>query len=90
MTKPIPLLATLALLAACQTTPSTAVLEDGDLCGASGYAWLVGKKLAAVTLPANLGARMIGPDTAVTMDYRPNRLNISFGRNGVIDRVYCG
>lgn len=77
------ILPVIAFVAACKT-------ETSDACSADGYSWLVGKQLAAVTLPADLGARVIMPDMAVTQDFRPDRLNISVGDDGVIDRVYCG
>ena len=34
-------------------------------------------------------ARQIGPDDAVTSDFRPDRLNIEYGRAGRIERVSC-
>lgn len=34
--------------------------------------------------------RFIAHDTAVTMDYRPDRLNVSFDRKGRIFRINCG
>jgi hypothetical protein len=37
-----------------------------------------------------LARRMIGPGTMVTMDHRPDRLNICFDERGVITRVYKG
>ena len=40
--------------------------------------------------PSELDARIIGPDTAVTMDHRPDRLNIEVNGSGIIERVYCG
>ena len=61
-----------------------------DACGAADYRALVGAPLAAVTLPADLGARIVRPDSAVTLDYRPDRLNIHVDRAGVIERVDCG
>ena len=63
---------------------------DGRGRGADDYQGLVGQPLAAVTLPAELDARIIGPDTAVTMDHRPERLNIALSGSGIIERVYCG
>ena len=36
------------------------------------------------------GARIIPPGTAVTMDHRPDRLNVETDDNGVITRIYCG
>ena len=71
-------------LAACKEEPPS------DTCGAEDYAGLEGKMLAAVTLPADLGARITGPDRMVTQDYRPDRLNIWVNEAGVIERLYCG
>ena len=72
------------VLAACEST------QTEDACGADEYGGLVGQPLAAVTLPADLDARIIGPDTAVTMDHRPDRLNIAVDGSGIIETVYCG
>ncbi len=90
MTGPIRLLAALALLAACQPEPPVASPAGGDGCGASRLAGLVGQRLDAVRLPEGPEARIIGPDTIVTMDFRPDRLNVSVTEDGTIDRVYCG
>lgn len=72
------------VLAACEAT------QTEEACGADDYQGLVGQSLAAVTVPAELDARIIGPDTAVTMDHRPDRLNIAVDGSGIIERVYCG
>ena len=90
--RPILLLA-LLLMTACQAfvIPVPIALGSGDdACGASGYQGLVGEPLAAVTLPADLDARIIEPDSAVTMEFRSDRLNIYVGRDGRVDRVSCG
>jgi hypothetical protein len=34
--------------------------------------------------------RIIGPDTAVTMDWNPMRLNIAHDKAHSITRIYCG
>ena len=82
---PLPLI---LVLAACQVEP-VASPQPSD-CGADAYQSLVGAQLAAVTLPADLNARIIGPDTAITMDFRPDRLNIEVEESGWIMAVYCG
>lgn len=77
------------LTAAC--TLAACIEEPGaDDCGADEYRDLIGHLLAAVTLPADLDARIVGPDIAVTLDHRPDRLNIWVARSGLIERVYCG
>ncbi len=78
------------LLVACDSVPPMPrVIETG--CGAEGLQPLVGQPqsvLAAMTFAAP--TRVITPGTAVTMDHRPDRLNIEVGADGRIARVYCG
>lgn len=73
------------LAAACETT---APIPRGDACGAADYAGFVGSPLAAATFPA--GVRVIGPDTIVTEDYVPARLNVLINRAGTIVGFRCG
>lgn len=82
------LLPAVLALVACQTPAPT--LPGPDACGASGYQSLVGRPLAAVTLPADVNTRVIEPDSAVTLDYKPERLNIRLNEEGRIVEVYCG
>ena len=88
------------LLAACSgaapppgdardVTPEPDAARD-DPCGAADYAGLVGANVAAVTLPANLNHRVIYPDTAVTMDFVPERLNVEVTADGTVVRLRCG
>ncbi len=76
------------IVAGCQPTP--VVTPAPASCGAEGYQSLVGAKLAAVTMPADLNARIIKPGQAVTLDFRPDRINFELDARGVIRRVYCG
>ncbi|WP_240637924.1 I78 family peptidase inhibitor [Paracoccus aestuarii] len=81
----------LGLLAACEPVPTeTEPPAAADECGAAGYQGLVGQPrtvLTGMTFP--LGTRVIGPDDMVTADFRPDRLNIEYGRGGRIDKVSC-
>lgn len=78
-------------LAACEPayvepTPPPVV----DECGAAGYQGLIGQRrevLGQMTFPMN--TRVIGPEDAVTADFRPERLNIEYGANGRIEKVSC-
>ena len=63
----------------------------GAVCAAAEfqiYRWQKVEVLDDVSLPRP--TRVIGPDMAVTMDYRPDRLNIAYGKTGRIERIYCG
>ena len=82
------------LLTACETAPHHDANDDWgpgtDACGASGYQSLMGTNIAAITLPAELNHRIIGPNDAYTEDYVPSRLNIFTDENGVVIEVRCG
>ncbi|MEF3047906.1 I78 family peptidase inhibitor [Pseudotabrizicola sp. L79] len=82
----------LALLLAGCVAPEgpDRVPPERGACGAGELQGLVGQSgdvLARMTLPE--GTRIIGPVTAVTMDYRPDRLNIDLDAAGRITRVHC-
>lgn len=61
-----------------------------DVCEASRFQDLLGQKqdsLDKTKLPEAL--RVIGPDMAVTADYRPDRLNVEYDDQGIITRISC-
>ena len=65
-------------------------------CNAGPVAWAVGKQaeqdvMRRVWHESGAGLiRPIGPDTAVTRDFRPDRVNVDIDRNNTITRVSCG
>ena len=64
---------------------------DGDTCSAAEFQstlWKPVSVLDDLQLPKR--TRVIYPDQAVTMDYRPGRLNIVIGKLNRIERIYCG
>jgi len=84
-------------MTACATAPRAAdpappppsVVQD--TCAAEAYQVLVGQRVSEVhtdSLPQPL--RVYGRGDAVTMDFRPDRMNILVGDNGVIAEVKCG
>jgi hypothetical protein len=85
---------------ATATTARTARDADsnppGDACGASQVAAFVAQQATSAVrrqVAAKVGhdrIRWIGPDTAVTEDYSPQRLNVSLDRNDVITGARCG
>lgn len=86
----VPLLVPLMVLAACDqpapSAPPAAVVQ----CSAAGYQGLIGQPesvLKSMMLPA--GSRVIGPGDAVTMDYRPDRLNVETGTDHRIAKIAC-
>ncbi len=78
------LTAAILILAACQGA------ETADTCGASDYASFIGTNIAAITLPADLDHRVVGPDSILTQDFVETRLNINVDENGVIQSLTCG
>jgi hypothetical protein len=80
-------LAGLVSLAGCEPVP----VQGADSCGAAGFQSLVGKAesdFAAITFPGPV--RMIRPGQPVTMDFREDRLNVEFDKNGRVARIFCG
>ena len=87
-------------LTACATTASTTNPDAGvqpdpmpepQPCAAEAYQVLVGQPVGGVhtdSLPRP--HRVYGPGDMITEDYRPDRLNIVVGENGVIAEVKCG
>lgn len=97
--KPTILIAALAL-GACATTQPTASESNpavlGDSCDTSILAGLVGKPFTpALEADARKqsglkNVRVIRPGMAVTMDFRPDRLNIDLDEKGVVTGFRCG
>ncbi|APX66328.1 I78 family peptidase inhibitor [Sphingomonas sp. gentR] len=83
-------------LAACVTTPKAQGPADVSGCGDGKAADLIGKRWTeALRAPTQkrTGARdlrVIAPGNAVTMDYRPDRLNIETDAEGRVVRLKCG
>ncbi|MEQ8404279.1 MAG: I78 family peptidase inhibitor [Oceanicaulis sp.] len=66
--------------------------EDGaPSCAAAAYQVLVGQAIGEVhTASLPEPHRIYGRGDMVTMDYRPDRLNIVTGDDGVVVEVKCG
>jgi hypothetical protein len=58
-----------------------------DSCGARPYRERIGHNVNEAEVPS--GARVIGPETVVTDDFRPSRLNIITNAEGVITALQC-
>lgn len=103
MTKAFLSLATLALAACAATTPPIAdagddpvTREPGASCDAGPAQGMVGAQASAASgaeLLALTGARTlrwVPPRSAVTMDFRPDRLTVTYDDDMVIERIACG
>lgn len=93
MIRTLPLL---ALLGACAAAQPPLAHGGGAVCKADGLTDLVGQPASA-----DLGAqalersdartlRWIQPGTAVTMDYRQDRLDIHLDEHNVVKQLTCG
>lgn len=73
----------------CAAGPALAEAEDS--CGAAGFQGLVGQtgEIAAM-LVLEQPVRVIAPGMAVTMDYRPDRINFELDDQNLIAVVRCG
>lgn len=81
-------------LAACQNhadvAKNTKNVQQPDTCGAASFNYLIGKPVSTLDgMRFSKPMRQIAPNTAVTMDYRADRLNIESNEKGVITRLYC-
>lgn len=93
----VPLLAVLSC-AACASTPSDPPAGTGSPgeCRAEPAQQYVGRKADTQVVEAAKAAstarqvRVIGPDDAVTLDYRPDRLNIRVDADRTIVSIACG
>lgn len=74
---------------ACQPV-STPDVNEADACGAAQAQSLLGQNVAAISFARDENIRVIGPDTVVTMDHVPERLNLIFGADGRVSDAYCG
>lgn len=61
-----------------------------DTCGAAAHQALIGTPASAIdlaTLPP--GTRIVTPETMVTQDFMPTRLNITTGTDGNVASLNC-
>jgi hypothetical protein len=76
-------------LAACLSQEQPKEIEDA--CGAGELQHFVGQSLAAFDAKlVKAPLRVIYPDSPVTMDYNPERLNVMVSKFGVIESLTCG
>lgn len=84
-------LSVLVVLSACQPSDTGAKSPPTpDTCGLSKYDTTLGTPVKASDFSAAKLVRIIPPGTAITMDYRAERLNVETDAAGVITRLYCG
>ena len=101
VTKPALLAATLGLSACHPLTSSTSATTGATTgtdmpgntttCGVNTLQALVGLPAAEVEFTQDPAAlRIIPPNSAVTMDFRADRVNVDTDAKGMITRIWCG
>lgn len=89
------LLPILMVLAACQSEAQddrgsgNEMAKSDVTCGAEAFEERVGQVISD-TMDWPEGARIVYPWTAITMDHRPDRLNVILDENGTIVQIRCG
>ena len=81
------------LLSACvpESGDQDAPTQDTAECGAADLQGLVGQPGADTDFSQHAETvRVIPPNSAVTMDHRPDRLNVDLDEDGLIVRIWCG
>lgn len=93
--KKIPLIAVFVFLAACDVVAPpvarpTLPTPAQDTCNATQYAALIGQDATALERILLLGeVRVIRPGQAVTLDFRPERINFNIGPDNRIATINC-
>ncbi|SDO51075.1 Peptidase inhibitor I78 family protein [Halomonas shengliensis] len=79
-----------------EPAPPPPRVADGDACGAERVQDRIGRAYDAAlgeAIRAESGAvsmRVVRPGEAVTLDYRPERLNVRLDEDDVIAEIACG
>lgn len=85
-----------AILAGCATAGTEPPVAGAGSCDSAVAQFLIGETATqelAVTAMERTGARelrWIPENSAVTMDYRPTRLNIEYDNDSSITAIRCG
>lgn len=59
-------------------------------CGADEMQKLVGQNIGAIEGTFPEIARILPPNSVMTQDFRPDRVNVNLDEAGVIVRIWCG
>lgn len=84
----------LVLLAGCGAPtvgePALPALAE-DTCGANQHGALIGQDVSTLEQVLIMRqVRILRPGTAMTMDFRAERINFEIGRDERIKRIFCG
>ncbi|RFP86522.1 hypothetical protein DZK27_13980 [Rhodobacteraceae bacterium 63075] len=87
-------IAGLALFASCQMgdeKSSEPSRPATDACGATELGYIIGLRASEIDFSEQADTvRVIKPNSAVTLDHRPERLNVHVSDAGIITKLTCG
>ncbi len=73
------------------TEEQLAAIPEDDTCNAARYAHLIGRPIDMPgMIEPSADLRHILPDSQVTMDFRPERVNFRVNEDGRIAEITCG
>ncbi len=78
------------IMAAFMICAAAACSADEDTCGAGALSPLLNQPLDQVEGQLPEQARILPPDSVMTQDFRPDRVNVDLDEDGVIIRLWCG
>jgi hypothetical protein len=91
MHHPVPAaLGAILILAACVPEEPNIALPAEDACGAAALQQLLGAPVADQDFSAIAARRIMADGSPMTMDYRADRLNVTYDAQGRITRIWCG
>jgi len=73
-------------------TPAPGTAADAtaqDTCNAARYGNLIGTNISEAALSESPDTRIVSPDSIVTQDFRPDRLNVIVDEDGQISSLEC-
>lgn len=84
-------LGAILVLSACMPEDGATGLPAADACGAAVLQQLVGQAVAEQDFTGiGKAQRIMADGSPMTMDYRADRLNVTYDARGRITRIWCG
>ena len=84
------LIVMISVVVASYTTPGLAADHEARTCGADQMQDLIGQPVVGMPDRLSETVRIIPPDSVVTQDFRPDRMNVDLDADGIIIRIWCG
>ena len=74
----------------CDHQAQLFAMPQPDSCNAAAYRALIGTAADTADFSGHKSVRIIPPNSAITMDYNPERLNVVTDAAGIIQKLSCG